>query len=205
MRGKFFKLLLISLLCAAPACAKTIQAAALEDFSTAKPSKEMKITTLTDLYVDGANLVPQGAEVVGEITDVTSPKRLKRDASFAFVPRYYTDAQGHTVMIKGQYTGRYTTALNKGQLTKTAALTAGNYVFVKGFSTGVTLLEGAVKNQEGNRLKSGVTAAYKSSPLSYIEEGKDIEIKKGEVFLLNFKTVEDEQENKPNYEYQEGS
>lgn len=51
---------------------------------------------------------------------------------------------------------------------------------------GVAAVEGAVKNQDGNRFKSSVSSVYEASPLSYARKGEDIEIKAGQVFFLKF-------------------
>ena len=81
---------------------------------------------------------------------------------------------------------------------KNAALMVGNY-FVKGLSIAYHFGEGFVKNEKDNRFKSGVTNAYEESPLSYIGEGEQLDIKVGDDFYLVFKTEEDVEE--PNYTY----
>ena len=57
---------------------------------------------------------------------------------------------------------------------------------MKGLSTGVAAIEGAVKNEEGNRIKSTAVSVYEASPLSYIEKGEELDIKSGESFFLKF-------------------
>ena len=81
---------------------------------------------------------------------------------------------------------------------KNAALMVGNY-FIKGISIAYHFGEGFVKNEKDNRFKSGVTNAYEESPLSYIGEGEQLDIKVGDDFYLVFKTEEDVEE--PNYTY----
>ena len=68
----------------------------------------------------------------------------------------------------------------------------------------VGLVEGAVKNNEGNRAKSAVVSAYESTPLSYASKGKELEFKKGQYFIMNFKLKgeEEEAENLSNYTYE---
>ena len=66
----------------------------------------------------------------------------------------------------------------------------------------VGLVEGAVKNEKGNRAKSAVVSAYESTPLSYANKGKDLEFKKGQIFIMNFKLNNKEKNNKPNYSYE---
>lgn len=83
-------------------------------------------------------------------------------------------------------------------MAKPAALGVGSY-FVKGLSIGYSAVEGAVKNEDDGRIKSGAKAAYESSPFSYVEKGSEIVIPKGQNFLLNFKLKDEADE--PNYEY----
>ena len=80
-------------------------------------------------------------------------------------------------------------------------LSVGNH-FVKGISLGYHAVEGAVKNEEGNRFKSSAVSVYESTPFSYVEKGEEIVIPKNNIFILNFKVKgEENEEDKPNYEF----
>lgn len=196
---RIFLTLLICLI-SQSAFAKTIHVQALEDFSTGNPPKEYSIKVLDELQLSENVTVKENDTLLGKIVDVTDPKRLKRDASFTFVPETIKTKNGETIRIIGYYPAKYTTKLNKGQIAKSTALGVGSY-FVKGLSLGYSAIEGAVKNEQDNRFKSSVTSVYESSPVSYVEKGKELEIKKDEVFLLNFRVKEDD-DNLPNYEYE---
>ncbi len=186
-----------------PVWAKTIPVQAEQDFSTESPIEYLSVTILDDVLLDETTTIKAGSSVKGRIIDVTDPKRLKRNATFSFVPLTYVDETGKEAPIKGYYVGKYTTKLNKGDIAKTAALSVGNY-FVKGLSMGYSAVEGAVKNEKGNRFKSSVNAVYEDSPFSYVEKGGEIVIKKDQIFLLNFKLKDEpEDEDLPNYEYKE--
>lgn len=193
-------LTLLMCLISQSAFAKTIHVQALEDFSTSNPPKEYSIKVLDELQLSENVTVKENDTLLGKVVDVTDPKRLKRDAMFTFVPETLKCANGETIRIIGYYPAKYTTKLNKGQIAKSTALSVGNY-FVKGLSLGYSAVEGAVKNEQDNRFKSSVTSVYENSPVSYVEKGKEIEIQKDQVFLLNFKVKEDD-ENLPNYEYE---
>lgn len=199
---KFFVILAVLLL-SSPVMAKTIAVQSLSDFSTDNPAPYMSVKILDDIVLDENVSFKNGYIVEGRIIDVTDPKRLKRDASFTFVPLNYTDADGKVTDIKGYYTARYTTKINKGQLAKMAALGVGSF-FVKGLAIGYSAVEGAVKNEKDNRFKSSVTNVYEDSPLSYVEKGGEIVIQKDQGFFLNFKVKnEPDEKNLPNYEYTE--
>ena len=186
-----------------PVLAKPIAVEALSDFTTENPPKEMSIKLLEDIAVDDTLTIKAETIVDGNVIDVTDPKRLKRNASFTFVPTSYKDERGQVVVIKNYYPAKYTTKVNKGQLAKSAALSVGNF-FVKGLSIGYSAVEGAIKNEKDNRFKSSVTEVYQDSPLSYVEKGEELVIEKGQLFFLNFRTKDDvPEEDKPNYEYTE--
>lgn len=178
--------------------AKTVHVEALENFTTENPPQALQIKLLEDLKLDEKTLFEANDIINGKIVDVKSPKRLKRNAGFSFIPVSKISG-GVESDINENFQAKYTTKLNKGEIAKSAALGVGNH-FVKGLSMGYSAVEGAIKNQENNRLKSGAVSLYESSPLSYVEKGEEIVIEKGQIFLLNFKIKEEE--NLPNYEYE---
>ncbi len=203
MKKFCWTIFLLLIMLSQPVLAKPIAVEALSDFTTENPPKEMSIKLLEDIAVDDTLTIKAETIVDGNVVDVTDPKRLKRNASFTFVPTSYKDERGQVVVIKNYYPAKYTTKVNKGQLAKSAALGVGNF-FVKGLSIGYSAVEGAIKNEKDNRFKSSVTEVYQDSPLSYVEKGEELVIEKGQLFFLNFRTKDDvPEEDKPNYEYTE--
>lgn len=167
------------------AYAQTVEVSSLDKFSTDSPPKSISIKLLEPLEISDNEVYKAGVIMKGDLFDVVSPKRLKRDADFSFKPVSYTDENGKTYQINSNITASYTEPLNKGQMAKSAALTVGDF-FVKGLSMGVAAVSGAVKNQEGNRIKSSAVSVYESSPLSYVEKGEDIKIEPNMSFFLKF-------------------
>ena len=201
MKKNLYLLVLIFGLLCQPVLAKTVAVEALNDFSTENPSARMSIKILEDLAIDDNVVFSEGTVVDGKVVDVTDPKRLKRDATFTFVPLSYVNKNGKTIDVKGYYPAKYTTKISKGELAKNVGLGVGNF-FVKGLSLGYSAVEGAVKNEKDNRFKSSVTEVYKDSPFSYVEKGTELVIEKNQMFYLNFKSKDDEDESDlPNYEY----
>ena len=129
---KFF-VFLAMLMFSSPVLAKSIPVEALNDFSTENPPKTMDVKILSEIVLDETITLSQGDIVHGQITDISDPKRLKRDASFTFVPLYYTNANKGVIRINGYFPAKYTTKLNKVELAKSAALGVGS-IFVKGLS-----------------------------------------------------------------------
>ncbi len=170
--------------------AKTIEVKSLSSFSTANPPSTITIQTVSDINTK-KGIIPAGLVVTGNLVDVKSPKRLKRDATFSFKPISYIDVDGNNHNINSDIKGKYTTLLNKGQIAESAAKSVGNF-FIKGFSMGISAVEGAVKNKEDNRLKSSAVSVYEASPVSYVEKGQEINIEKSEVFYLKFPDYKDD-------------
>ena len=77
-----------------PASAETIKVEALSDFTTENPPETLTVKAVTDLNLDDELLILEGNILKGDIVDVSSPKRLKRDATFSFILTEYTDNYG---------------------------------------------------------------------------------------------------------------
>lgn len=183
--------------------AKTIEVVSLSDFSTANPPASITVKLMEPLELTSDTTLKAGVTVYGNLVDVVSPRRLKRGASFSFRPKSYTESDGKTHNITTDIVASYSLPIDKGNLAKSAALGVGNY-FVKGLSVGVAAVEGAVNNNEDNRFKSSVVSAYESSPLSYIQKGSDLEVKKSQSFYLKFPDIEivqDSDKKGQNYTY----
>ena len=172
------------------AYAKTVAVESLSNFSTANPPASISIKLLEPIDLDAKTIVEAGAIMQGKLVDVESPKRLKRDAKFSFVPTSYKTSEGNPVIVHHEVVAKYKKPTNPKKIVKSAALGVGGF-FVKGLSTGVAAVEGAVKNEEGNVLKSTAVSVYQASPIAYVEKGQDLEIKNNQVFYLKFPSVND--------------
>ncbi len=192
---KFIICLIICFLTTISANASTnIKVEATEHFSTANPSKEFDVKILEDVNVH-EHALKAGSTLRCKVNKVVPPKRGKRNAYFYLCPYQYVD-NWNIVTIQEEYIGKYTKNviskneiknIDKGKAAKKVVSQVGGF-FVKGFGQGISLAEGMIKNEEGNRLVSGVQQVYKDSPLSYVENGEEIEINPGDVFYLKFKS-----------------
>ncbi len=166
--------------------ARVIKVAAESNFTTAEPPETWKVSLVEDVVTNTGQLLKAGSVIEGRITDVQQPKRLKRDASFVFIPIMFYDVDGNKYEIKYHIEGKYDmlAKMEAKKLVKTGILTAGNFV-VPGFSPCYQAVEGVYKNAEGNRIKSGAVAAFDATPLSYYQYGNELVFKKGQVFKMN--------------------
>ena len=203
------KKILLTLICLSQisACfaADYLKVTAMEDFSTDSPKDTFNVR-LREEGTLGKYELPTNSILHCQVLQVVDPKRGKRNAVFIVKPLTYTQG-AETLQIQEEMYGKYTTVVlskeeNKklpyGKMIKNGALMVGSY-FVKGLSIGVAFVEGVAKNEQDNRLKSGVTNAYEESPISLVEKGEQLDIKTGDDFYFVFKTEEDVQE--PNYTY----
>ncbi len=195
MRKIFTNLLILAFL-ASPAGAKSIKVSSLQPFGTENPSETLKVMALETVEFKNGITFRDGAIIKGKILDVKDPKRAKRNASFKFQPIEYTYNGKTTVIDNDEFVGRYAPLMNKGDVALSAASTAGGLLLhIPLLGQGVSFVKGAVKDPDDNRLKSGVKQIYKDSPLSYIEEGKEVVLNQDSIFVLKFKTCkEDEHE-----------
>ncbi len=186
-----------------PAMAINVKVQAMSDFTTENPPEVWSVKVVDDFSKGNDYYIKAGSIIDGKIVEVTEPKRLKRNATFTFVPvKFYDAAKGQTFEITSNMKGQYSalSGINMASVAKQGAVIIGNKLVDGFFGPGVALVEGAVKNEQGNRAKSAVVSLYESTPLSYANKGKEIEIKKDQIFIMNFKSVYEEQ-NKPNYHY----
>lgn len=177
--------------------AATIKVESLSDFSTENPAKSLTVKAVTSLELDDISIQPNYI-LTGNIVDVKPPKRLKRDARFSFELTHYADESGNFYSVKKGIKGKYTNKFDYKHAAKSAALGVGSY-FVTGLSSGYYAVEGAVKNEEDNRLKSSVVSVYENSPLSYVEKGEHLNISKNQIFILKFK-LKDEEDTDDDYD-----
>ena len=184
---------LILTMAVANAATDTIHVSIMDEFDTAHPAKKIDVRVIENGTLGTHNL-KTGDILHCNIVKVTDPKRGKRSATFAVCPTSYT-SDGETIKIDENYYGKYADKViskeelknvDKVKVGKKAVLTVGNH-FVKGLTAGVTLAEGMIENEEGNRIESGVKKVYKESPLSYVEKGGELKIESGGQFYLKFK------------------
>lgn len=182
--------LLVFTACSNPAAAQSLKVSSMQDFTTETPAQTLKVMTLEQATLKNGTVLPEGAIIKGEIFDVRPPMRGKLNATFKFKPLTYS-YNGQIVQINDEeIVAKYAPykELDKAELATSAVSTAGSFILkIPGFGEAVSFAKGAVKDPEDNRLKSGVKQIYKDSFFSYVEEGKEVILKKDEMFILKFK------------------
>ena len=172
--------------------AKNVKVEALSDFSTANPPHTWQLKIMEDVQMGDNSIIPTGSIITGRIEDIKAPARGKRNAKFTFVP-VSIDIEGREYAIQRNLVGQYSflTSVTPQKIAEKGVVAVGNKVVDGLFGPGVALVEGAVKNEEGNRAKSAAVSLYESTPLSYISKGKELEIPAGYKFIMSFKEPKD--------------
>lgn len=187
-------ILILLLLIACPVFAKNVKVEAVSDFSTENPPEVWSVKVVEGFTTKGGYPVYAGSIIKGRIENVKDPKRLKRNATFTFIPTDYFDYNTQQwFRVEQSLTAKYSSLsdVDAKSVAKTGAVAVGNKLLDGVFGPGIALVEGAVKNEQGNRAKSAVVSVYESTPLSYANKGKELVIEQGRIFVMNFKMPED--------------
>ena len=186
---KFLSILLVSVLClSTPALAETIKVISLENFSTTAPSEIYKVKTAETEELDDGRIVDEGTIITGRVSVVKHPKRGKRNASFEFIPLNMTTANGETQTFSPTMVARVVgyVPFNAIGAAGTVAKTAVGFI-IPGADAGISFIQGVSCSAKGSRIKSGFKKVYEDCPISYIEHGKELNIKPGDMLLLKIK------------------
>lgn len=180
------------------AYAKKVEVKAILPFDSLNPPKNFSVMLNEDFEVSEVKTLYKYYTLNGYIYEVIPPKRLKQSASFIFIPTSYTDFSHKTYPLTN-VVSKYTTKFALKSFTITSALIlAVGLVPAIVVSTGYFAVDGAMKNNDGNRLKSSATEVYDKSYLSMGEKGKNLHISKNQDFLLDIVVIKQQE---PNYEY----
>jgi hypothetical protein len=179
--------------------AQNVKVKALSDFSTESPPKIWQVEIVDGFETKDGIPFYSGSVITGKIVSIKQPKRMKRNAQFTFIPtKYYDSISKRTTDIDTKVKGKYspTSDATAGKILKKSVVIVSSKLISGFISPGVALIEGLVKNEEGNRAKSAAKSVYESTPISYLEKGKELVIRENQVFIMNFKLAkEDEQED----------
>lgn len=190
---KILLFLILMIFFIAPANAKATLVEAMTPYNSENPTDIIVFRVVNANTIESYGIVYSGDIIEGVVVRAKDSSRLKQNATFSLKITKIRQYNGNLLEPENLF-AKYTTEWDKVETTKTAALTVGNF-FVKGISCGYRTVEGAVKNPEGNRLKSAGVALYNSTPLAYINKGKDILINVGDNFLLNIEVVPPEKQS----------
>lgn len=178
----------------------------LSTISTSKPMSEYITIQVPAQKISGANIVLENEAMLrAKVVKIQPARRGKMDGYIdTMLVAYSVPSEGNKaidvsekkLMMKVKL---YSETDFKG-LAESAATTVVSHVFdVPFLSQGVAAVKGAVTPIEGeSRVKSAGISVYESTPLVYINKGRELEAVSGTKLTLSFKIDEPETEKEPN-------
>ena len=162
-------------------------------FSTKNPPKTFQIKLNKKMVIGGVDLY-QNTVVNCEFSEIKHPKRLKRDATFSFIPVSYINDESDNEVVELDRSSkmRYIRTLETKNAAKTVAKSAVKNVggkVVPGLGIGISAIEGAAGAEKGQKTKSAIHSIYESSPFSLVEKGKELDIKEGDVLIVKLSKI----------------
>lgn len=163
----------------------------LEDFSVDNSDNIIKFKVLRENAFKNGVVLEEDSIISAKAAKIIEPKRGKRNGYLVISPISYTiPSKGEiTAQIDDEYWVANVVGYKPFDVKK-AAFGAGLGVaghFVKGIGQIYYFGKGIIAPNEGEgRLKSGAKNVYENSPLCYIEEGEEVNIKTGDILLLKF-------------------
>ncbi len=162
----------------------------LSDFSFNHQVDTVRLKVLEKNKFKNGVKFEKGAILTAKVAKVVDAKRGKRNGYLVVDPLSYTvPSTGASVQIDDEYWLANVLGYKPFDAKSTAAkagLSVAGF-FVKGIGQIFYFGKGVISPEEGEgRLKSGAKNVYENSPLAYIEEGEEVDIKTGDILLLKF-------------------
>lgn len=136
---------------------------------------------------DNGILLKENDTIQGEVVNIIDAKRAKRDAYIVIKPvSYVQNGQKNEINQTGWLAK---VAAYKPFDLKESATTAGVSVanfFVNGVGTVYYFGKGLLNPTDEGRIKTGAKNVYDSTLISYVEEGKPVNIRKNDLLMLVF-------------------
>lgn len=191
MKKKFLLMIVfIFLLFGSNAEAKTIKVISCENFSTVAPHDIYKVKTIRESKISNDFYLEPNTVIVGEVTKIHKPKRGKQDSYFEFQPKTYIYNDKTEDFNELNLNGKIKEYKNfdPTEIVFKTGLGVANF-FLKGIIDVGEFVIGAYQNKYEGRIKSGVLNIYNNSFLTFIEYGKELNIKEGDVLVLKIKKI----------------
>lgn len=166
----------------------------MEPFSTANPSKTLRVKVVKDYVFDGTKKIEKDSIIDGNIALIVPPKKGKRDAFFYYQLTSYTSpsTKNTPIRIKNEKAIAKVSPFKEFDLKETS-LSAGTTVaglFVDNVAYPINFARGIIEPYDDkSRLASGFQHMYEKSFFSYASDGKDMVLNKGDKITLTIKYV----------------
>ncbi len=162
------------------------------DGSKLTKNSELTFKAIDNYKLSDKIIIEKNSDITVNVTDYIEPKRGKRDGYLKIKLISYTiPSINKTQDVFNNYEGRLRVS-NKKDFKEIAESTgvsvAGHFLKIPGFSQAVAVSKGLIKpNTDQNRLQSAGKNLYESTPLTYIEKGKDFNIEADTIVVISIK------------------
>ena len=167
-----------------------IQVTILKNFSGSEPYKKVEIKTENEYFTNDGILFEKDSIIRGKVIEIRDAKRAKTDAYFICkIEEYTKPSQCNKIERLDNPLIAQSERYIKGEKLKTiesvSTTTASFLSPIPGISAGYYLLKGMIKKEENeNRIKSGLHSVYNNSIISYVEKGANLNLKSGDLLYL---------------------
>lgn len=164
-------------------------------YKTLKVNQNISLIAFDDYEINENILINADDTIIVKIKKYIQPKRGKRDGYFEI--EYIKSVNEQTgketkplTPIYGKM--RISTPKDIHSMAKQAGISVvGHVLKVPGFSQAIAVSKGLIKpNENQTRIKSAGENLYKSTPLTYVETGKNFEIDEDGIVVLKLKVQE---------------
>lgn len=177
-----------------PVCAEDtsnkVLVESLDNFSFENHNGIVQFKVLEENAFENGIKFEEGTVITAKAAKIIDPKRGKRDGYLVIDPETYSVPSTGQVLKITDKNWMANVLGYKPFDVKNAAVGAGLFaagMAVKGIGQMYYFGKGVISPEEGeNRLKSGVKNVYENSPLAYVEEGHEVNIKTGDILLIKF-------------------
>lgn len=190
----FFCALFINLSATAEIIPEKIYAAAhyKTDKNTIKQSPEITLYAYGDYLLNNKITIVDGEKIRLKLDEYISPKRGKRNGYYKVT--YLSPVPEGTTYKTYNLTGTLRPSNPKDikEIAKKAGISVAGFVLkVPGFTQAIAAAKGIISpNENESRLKSAGENVYKSTPLTYVEKGKDFTLDIDDLAVIKLKPEE---------------
>ena len=187
---KIFLLFAIFVLCVSSANAQVFKARALGEISTKNPSETIKVKALRDLNLSNGLIIEKNSIITGKMTEVVSPQKFHKNASFTFIPIEFIDPEGAEHKIETEVRASYRQKLKpdfKHSQISFGMSSDGKDPLNSAFVFSPSYISDAKKIIHGEGGEVWEDYKNRNTPWG---NGEDIDIKINEVIYFNFPDFE---------------
>ncbi len=176
----------------------TIYAVSTEELTAEniKTGEVLNFKALDEYSISETEKVEKNAEITVKVIKYSEPKRGKRNgflnvSLISYEVPSLNEKRRPNEKLKG--TLKLSTPKDIKSIAKNAGVSvAGHILKVPGFSQALAVSKGLLEpNENQSRLKSAGQNLYESTPLVYIEKGKDLNIEKDSIVVIKLKTKDE--------------